>query len=386
VKLADLIDVKQDVDQHTPTRHHHPTGWEPGIDTAAGVVVVKGGDTPPSDWDAILTEFRLDPTAWEVVSDRVHVRTWDTHDGRAFYYKADVRPRQQHADRTDLDELCRQIAKHRYRRPDPVDVDDALVVCLADWQTGPDPEGLVAQVLELKTAVVQRLKQSKPAALYVIGMGDMIESCDGHYALQTYATGAGGLNGRRDQIKLVRRLLVDLLTTWARYCPTMVVGAVPGNHGENRQSGKAFTTFEDNADLEVFEQAGEVLAANPDAYGHVRFVLPDGDMALTLDVAGTVVTFIHGHQARRGGTTPQQKLSAWWKGKQNARHPAGDADVLVNGHYHHLSLIQDGPRTWMQCPALAQSRWWEETGGAPTAAGTLSFTVSGGGWDNLKVL
>jgi len=37
----------------------------------------------------------------------------------------------------------------------------------------------------------------------------------------------------------------------------MVVGAVPGNHGESRRGSKAFTTFEDNDDLAVFEQVAE---------------------------------------------------------------------------------------------------------------------------------
>jgi hypothetical protein len=60
---------------------------------------------------------------------------------------------------------------------------------------------------------------------------------------------------RRQQVKLVRRMLVTMLTEWGRLPVQMVVGCVPGNHGENRRGGKAFTTFEDNDDLAVFEQA-----------------------------------------------------------------------------------------------------------------------------------
>lgn len=371
----------------------HPTGWEPGVDTARGVIVTTPTTDadPPDDWADILAEFRLDPAKWQVDSDSVNVRTWDAAIGdgkvrRFFYFKADVRPRQT-ADHADIQALTRQISRHRYRRStsDATETQTALVVCLSDWQAGPDPHGLVDHVLRLKNQLVDRLKTERPDVLYVVGMGDMVEGCDGHYDMQTFATGAGGLNGRRDQIKLVRRLLIDLLTEWARHIDRIVVGSVPGNHGESRRAGKAFTTFEDNDDLAVFEQAAEILSANPDAYRHVRFVLPDGDMSLTLDVAGTVVGFIHGHQATKGAT-PRQRLDNWWKGKQSAKHRIGDADVLVAGHLHHLVVVEDGPRTIMQCPALALSRWFTERGGSETKMGTLTFTTSPDGWDGLRVL
>jgi hypothetical protein len=374
-------------------RQKHPDGWEPGVDTARGVIVAEPSEdpAPPTDWGHVLEQFHLDPERWEVVDDQVNVRTWDANVGggvvrRFFYYRANVRPRTAANVSVDVEALCRQIARHRYRRPTvPVGSPGALVVCLADWQAGPDPQGLVDHVLNLKTQIVDRLKAEKPETLYVVGMGDMIEACDGHYAMQTYATAAGGLNGRRDQVKLVRRLLVDLLTTWARYAPKVVVGCVPGNHGENRRDGKAYTTFEDNDDLAVFEQAGEILAANADAYDHVRFVIPDGDMALVLEVAGTVVGFIHGHQARKGAT-PQAKLTGWWKDRAHGGHPIGDATVLVSGHYHHAIMVEDGPKTWMQCPALAHSRWWEESGGQPTRTGTLTFAVGPEGWDGYRLI
>ena len=105
---------------------------------------------------------------------------------------------------------------------------------------------------------------------------------------------------------------------------------MPGNHGENRKNGRSYTTFDDNADLEVFEQAAEILQANPDAYQHVSFVIPTGDMTVTLDVAGTIVTWAHGHQFGGSGL-PLAKARSWWQGKMAAMHPAGDSSVLVYG-------------------------------------------------------
>jgi len=166
----------------------------------------------------------------------------------------------------------------------------------------------------------------------------------------------------------------------------MVVGAVPGNHGENRRGGKSFTTFEDNDDLAVFEQVAEILSHNPDAYQNVSWVIPDGDMTLTLDVCGTVVSFAHGHQFGNGAL-PLAGARKWWQGKMAAMHPTGDAQVLVYGHYHHLQVLQDGPRTIFGCPSNdGGSRWFEERGGPTTACGTLTFVADKDGWHDLRIL
>ena len=403
--LTPFLHVQRDLEEASKPRPSHPKGWEPGIDTAKGTLTVRAGDRPPSDWAGIITELGLDAAKWTVdESQPVQVRSWDTAGGeRMFYYKATVIPAgPSDALYSDLDVLIKAAQRRRGRashrgseRVSGALADRALIICLADWQAGkPEfggPEALVERLLRLKEAVPARLaelkRQGRPVTmLYVVGMGDQIEACSGHFAQQTFAAGLAGLD-RRGQVRLVRRMLVELLTHWAGKVPTMVVGAVPGNHGENRNgSGKSFTTFEDNDDLAVYEQAGEILAANPDAFGHVKFMLADGDMSLTLDVAGTVVTFAHGHQFRGSGP-PQKKAEAWWKGKQAARHRSGDADVLVWGHYHHLVCVEDGPRTYLQCPAMdGGSRWFEEGGGSRTRTGTLTFTVDQDGWDDLKVL
>lgn len=388
----EFLKAQQDVGQASRPRRQHPTGWEPGVDTARGVITVEAGDSPPSDWSAIIREFSLDPEQWTVdESYPVQVRTWDAGDRRCFYYRATLKPLRSPVS-PDVDALVSRIMRRRISPPAASEgVSRALVVALSDWQAGKSDHGgaeaLIERLMRLRQAVPARVRQLKKAGvtidrLYVVGMGDLVEGCDGHYAQQTFSVELDG----RQQVKLVRRVLVELLTDWAKLAPQVIVAAVPGNHGENRRGGKSFTTFEDNSDLAVVEQVGEILGANPDAFGHVRFVIADGDMTLTLDVAGTVVAFAHGHQARGGGT-PQQRLARWWRDKAQTRHRVGDADVLVTGHYHHLQVVQDGPRTWFQCPALdGGSRWWEEQGGATTACGTLTFVCDAEGWDHVKVL
>ena len=387
----EFLKVQRDIEDAQVPRRAHPKGWEPGVDTAAGVVTVQGDENPPQDWSHILWNLGLDPQAWEVDdSQPVQVRSWDNHEKRLFYYRAVVRPKQT-GDRVDVERLIKEIKRRKPPAPKQPLEERALVVCLADWQAGKGDHGgveqLIGRLLALKAAVPARVRElarvGRPVSQIVVsGMGDMVESCDGHYAQQTF----GVELDRRQQVKLVRRMLVEMLADWAKLPARMVVLAVPGNHGENRKNGRSYTTFDDNADLEVFEQAAEILRANPDAYQHVSFVIPEGDMTVTLDVCGTIVTWAHGHQFGGSGL-PLAKARSWWQGKMAAMHPAGDSSILVYGHWHHAQLLQDGPRTIMGCPSNdGGSRWFEEQGGPTTACGTLTFVCEGGGWSDYAIL
>ena len=387
----EFLKVQRDIEDASVQRRTHPKGWEPGVDTAKGVLTVEGGETPPTDWAAIIRELGLDPEAWTVdESQPVQIRTWDSGDKRNFYYRATVIPASA-ASTPDVDDLIREVKRRKPKPPKDILAERALLVALADWQAGKADHGgveaLVERLMALKDAVPARVKEAQKtgtpiSALYVIGMGDMVEGCDGHYDQQTFSVALD----RRQQVKLVRRILTMMLTEWAKLPVKMVVGAVPGNHGENRKGGKSFTSFEDNDDLAVFEQVQEILAANPEAFGHISWVIPDGDMTLTLDICGTVVAFAHGHQFTGSGV-PVAKARTWWKGKMAAMHPVGDASCLVFAHFHHLNLLQDGPRTIFGCPSNdGGSRWFEERGGPTTACGTLTFVADKDGWHDLRIL
>jgi len=387
----EFLKVQRDIEDASVPRRSHPKGWEPGVDTAKGTLTVQAGDTPPTEWSAIIRELGLDPDAWTVdESQPVQVRTWDSGDRRMYYYRATVVPVGNATDVPDIEALIREVKKRKPGKPPANPLQErALVVALADWQVGKADHGgveaLVERLLALKDAVSKRIRELAKAGksvshLYVIGMGDMVEGCGDHYAQQTYSVELD----RRQQVKLVRRMLVEMLTEWSKLPVTIVVGAVPGNHGENRKNGKSFTTFEDNDDLATFEQAQEVL--NAAGFDGISWVIPDGDMTITLDVCGTTVAFAHGHQARGSGI-PIAKLRTWWKGKMAAMHPVGDAAVLVFGHYHHLQVLQDGPRTIFGCPSNdGGSRWFEEMGGPTTACGTLTFVCDKDGWNDLAIL
>jgi len=393
--------AQRDLEDVARPRRAHPKGWEPGIDTARSTLThISDTSAPPSDWAHVLVELGLDPAAWRVdESQPVQIRTWDSGDRRLWYYRATVEPLRSSVS-DDVDALVRRVSKQiKSRQRASESVERTLVICLADWQAGKGThdrtgvEQLIERVLQLKARVPERLRELKRAGkpisgLAVIGLGDLVEACSGHYAMQTFQVELDG----REQSRLVRRLLIELLTEWVKHVDDLVIGAVPGNHGQRRKDGKAYTSWGDNLDVEVFEVVREILQSNPDVYGHVRYAIPDQEQTITLDLSGTVVGFAHGHQFT-GGSGVQGKALRWWAAKAMSREAVGDADVLVSGHYHHLQVHGEGVadsskgRTWMQCPALdCGSDWWEHQGGAPTQQGTLTFATDATGWSDLAIL
>ena len=396
---SEFLKVQQEVDEASRPRRPHPSGWEPKLvvegDRAELISRPIEGEGPPPGWEEEFRSRGGDPSLWKP-SGQVRFSSWDAQKKggeiiQMFAYRWNLIPIQA-TEEIDVDDLIRKVKRHRKKPPQATgQAPRGLVIALSDWQAGKSEGGghqeLIRRVMRLKDLVPQRVRELKKIGapidrIYVLGLGDLVEGCSGHFPSQEWQTELD----RRQQAKLVRRLLVELLTSWAGLAPQIVVGGVPGNHGENRKDGKSFTTFEDNDDLATIEQVGEILAQNEAAYGHIRFILPDGDMTLTLEIAGQIVAFAHGHQARKG-SIPQQKILAWWEDKAFSQHRVGDASILVTGHYHHLTLIQDGPRTAIQAPALdGGSRWFEEGGGSTTLPGTLSFVCDEDGWDHLKVL
>ena len=61
----------------------------------------------------------------------------------------------------------------------------------------------------------------------------------------------------------------------------------------------------------------------------------------------------------------------------------GYADILVYGHFHHFTMIED-PRILIGAPALdGGSKWIEQTHGKRTKAGILTFCIDKNGVHNL---
>lgn len=392
-------------DPHTARKREqtHPKGMEPGIiyDPSTGRGNVVAAVSPGQDpcWNKLLESMGFA----EVVDvlDVIEVRAWQVYSkdvGKPItlhYIKARVKRKIKAQDREDIDALCKRIAKKRIKAPpkEKQVKDLALIIGLADWQAGKNSgggaEALTERLLRLCQLIVGHIRElsrlgRRPKRIYVVGMGDLFEACSGHYKMQAFQIELD----RRQQTKLIRHALVKLAVVLAPLAIEIIFMFLPGNHGENREDGLAFTNWGDNDDVAVGEQVAEICAGNPDL-AHIKFVIPDQEMTLTVDAFGTAIGFAHGHQCKRG--PKDLKPLTWWKDMGFAEHPIGSCSVLVTAHFHHLRVVVEGKKTWFQCPANdGGSPWWEHRGGASTMPGTLTFLAGeacgDSGWSDMKVL
>lgn len=347
-----------------------------------------------TDWDDILRTLGYPVEEFEIV-EPVKVSTWDqtSKDGtveQLWSYKAGIR-RKVTPLTVPYDDLVREIKRYKPVTLKETDGSATFIVNIADTQfakaDGDGLEGTIKRFLSCVEGVDSRLKNlmasgRKIDRILVVGLGDIIEGCNGNYNAQIFTVEAN----LRQQLRIARRLIRDLIIRLSKFGIPIVVSAVPGNHGEERLNGRLYTTPGDNHDVTTFEVLADVFSANPDAFGHVKFHLPEDQIYVIFDCDGTSVGFAHGH-ITKGGGSPQSKIKTWWQDQTFSNQPIGSADILITGHYHHTSVIQYGKRTHIQCPSLdGGSEWYVNLVGEDAPPGMLTLVVDRNGWDDLKVI
>jgi hypothetical protein len=221
--------------------------------------------------------------------------------------------------------------------------------------------------------------------LVVANLGDLVEGCSGFYPMQQFDVELD----RREQLTVAVELMDRQIEALHPLFDRTLIVAVPGNHGENRQNGKAYTSFGDNDDVLAAEMLYRGYRKNRDRYSCVRLHVPKNELTLTLDLSGTVTTFAHGHQTARtsGLAWGHVKTLNWWRDQSFGRRGAQDADLLVTGHFHYYAVTQVGDRMHVQVPALdGGSQWYQETRGVPTSQGIVTAVVGGGIVHRVRLL
>lgn len=398
-----------------------PKGFEPGVKFSGrtGTITTKPQQNPNPNWDEMLTEWGFDPKLYRVVG-AVEVATYegmgkvqDEPEGPTYLktiqlwsYRAKIEAISDVLEGTaDYESLIEGVRKARKKvkkeasRARLEALDSALVVALADWQMGKSDgygvEGTIHQIENMIEQVPERIKCLRKTGrrlskLYALGLGDIGEGCGGHYDQQTFTVKLD----RREQNKLSRRLIRDALMFWTQtgVVDQIVVSAVGGNHGENRNGNyggaKSFTTFNDNDDVALFESVAEILAINPSVYDSVSFALPTDRLSMALDVCGQHVAFTHGHAVKQRSGEPTKIMWDWWQGQAFGKeNPAAGADILISGHYHQFVIKEQKHRTLFIAPTVdGGSVWFEQTTGSASKPGTLTFVCSPDGWSDLHII
>lgn len=401
---ANLIEPREGFAPHervNPGRPQHPKGWEPRVEVDGDFGNVVFGPTEKTDPDAatILEGSDLDPKKWKLVGN-VKFTKWmvtaAVRDANGnfvewtskwnYYYSCPIARIDPTDAMADLAEFMKQIGRVKPRKVQPEEGENGIVAGIADLQMGKNDGygtgGIVHGFLDRTEMFKDRVRDLRKAGmklgtLFVFGLGDLIESCDGHYDQQLFRAQLT----HRDQVKVARRLFVHALKEWAPLFSKVVVAAVGGNHGEIRKNGKSATDFSDNEDVAIVEMAEEVLAMNHDAFGHVTFKIPDHPLSLTLDACGVNTTIVHGHQMN--GVDAMKKGENWVKGQAFSFEPAVDSRLLVSGHNHFPFFVSNGPRSHIQAASLeGASEWFRNQYGYDAPKGLTTFCVG----DNLGPL
>jgi hypothetical protein len=403
VKLNQFLELYQDKESNKKlAKQKYPIGWQPHAEydpkSNKGTLVSRGTQEQEPEFATLLLEWGFDPNEYEIVGN-LQVRTWDMNMGggetqQAWYYKADIRKKIPSLD-TDYGQLLKEIKSYKPKTAPVKKGNTAFMYYVADWQMGKrdgeGSEGIVSKVLDSLTTANARLKELQKTGhkideVYVIGLGDIVENCNlsGWYSSQVWNTDMH----LRDQITVARRLLWKIVKNFADQNYTVILSGVTSNHGQNRSGKQSLTTEElDNLDLQILEQVGDL--AYESSYKNIKVVVPDSPHLL-LDVKGYAMGFTHGHLTAGGGT-PAKKIENWWKGQMFGLNEAGDnpvgvARMIVHGHYHHFTAVQQGGRTIMGVPAMSPSDDFQTRTGYSTSMGVVTMTVTKDGWDNLKIL
>ena len=422
---ADAVARAKKVAEHrtitnaTKKRPEHPKGWEPGYNTETGVAFLRADrnlniDEFQDEFSALLEEWGFDPAKFKIEDDKVEIRTWDAHYGignepkKFWYYKARVIRKRPGVEPLDLDNLVLHI---RARKPLKDKVwtpgDRTFFVGNADWQLGKrDGRGTEYAVNAIKNTIPMvgerydslRRQGHEIDHLFIGNMGDIIEGCVGHYPMQTF----GVELSVREQVRLGRELQTAQIMAWADDFEKVTVLTIPGNHGEERdENGRAYTNLGDNHDIAVTEQVAEAFdlanTASGGRYDHVKFLIPDNQLTVVLDINGTITGFTHGHVGGRriktGKDLSATKLWDWWYGQMMGGQPIADASLMLTAHYHYLSVISQGGRTHIQFPPMEDgSEWYETSTGMGSYAATATMLIGGGvqgayaGWSDLQVI
>ena len=354
---------------------------QPGKDAHAWAAEVRncGVDLPPG-WSARLVEIRTDPRAWVR-----HAQGEDAVTEPVTRRKYVVEPTRSAA--VDVDELVAAIGK---KRPTPAKTTGdawAYVHAIADWQIGKEAYGqgteqTVGRILDGLEASVARIKrENKRRPIGTIVLASLGDLCEGVVS-QNGGVALSSDLGLTEQLRVIRRLLLEHVKALAPLAERLVVPTAPGNHDQAYRLMGMSAAATDSFAVDAAMQVADALHL-AGGYDHVTFITPDvDDRTVTIEAEGTVIGMAHGHQFRG-----PEKAQDWWAKQGHARKRIGQAHILMSGHFHHLRVTDDSGRVHIQAPTVDPgSPWYDNKNGGGPQSGVLTLLTRAGHWTGLEIL
>jgi predicted phosphodiesterase len=354
----------------------------PGDEAAWADDVASLGVEIPPGWSLRLAAVTVDPGAWvrhgqgeDAVTELVTRRKYVVEPARTV---------------ENIDELLAAIGKKRPAKRETVQKDAqnwAYVHAIGDWQIGKTAYGLgtevsVGRILDALDKSVARLKaeqKRKPVDTIVLaGLGDL---CEGTTAAKGAIVLASDLTVT-EQLRVVRRLLLEHVKAFAPLADRIILASAPGNHDEPHRLLGAKPRADDSFAVDAAIQVADALQL-AGGFDHVETIVPDiDDLTVTVEAAGTIIGMAHGHQTRVG------KAHDWWAKMGHSGHRIGQAHLLLTGHYHHLRVHEEAHRLHIQVGAVdaGSPHFAHRNGGAIGPGGVVTLLTREGQWTGLEIL
>lgn len=359
-----------------------PEEWRARQVIRDGVTEIVTGPIAPVATDAdLIREFGYDPDEIEIVGT---INQWrkEQKDGTfRVSYQFRHKPRTANL---NLPALYAAAAKKPRQPLKAATSGIVTVVVLSDVQAGKvggrggTPE-LIDRLVEKREKLAAHLSNRRPERTVLAEAGDLFEGFE-----------SGGNPMFTNDLSLAQQMdlaateVLEFVKVMHRHGHVDVM-AVTSNHTAWRRGRQNLGRPADDLGLHVHRQVAKIAeAAGIDA----TWTYPAPyDESVTLDVNGTVLGMVHGNQFAPG------KAIDWWAKQAHGGQPVGAADVLVTGHYHHLTVMPTGrnPYTgrskwWLQAPTTDNgSDWFRNVAGDDSDPGLLVFDITADGF-NLQSL
>lgn len=207
---------------------------------------------------------------------------------------------------------------------------------------------------------------------------------DGGDGIEGFESGGSPLVTNDLSLPAMLDLYATELLRWVKVAhdhAPVTVGVVPSNHAAWRNGKQNLGKPEDDFGLYVHQQVQKITEAASLDVSWERSA--PYDESLTIDVRGTKIGLVHGHQFAPG------KAVDWWQGQAFGNQAVALADVLVTAHYHSFGAgvagrnpATNAQRWWLGAPTLDNgSDWYRNIKGRDSDPGLMIFDVTDDGFD-----
>ena len=356
-----------------------PPKFKPAVefDGYEGEATTPGYATEPENFDEFLISAGLDPEGIEVIPP-IRTSRWQQRENGDWLTSYRFTFRRRNAS-IDLPLLLSEARKAKPTTPKP-GKDNALIVCPADFQVGKvgsrgDSTDLIARVMQSFTRIEALAKETKPERIYILDMGDIIESVSNKASMNQLE---GNDLSPMQQTDLAASLMFDLIKRLIKFAP-ITYGSVASNHCQNRVNGQQVgRPGKDDWGIVIAQQLRRLTT---ELDWNVNYLVPHPyDEGFAFEYGVNTVGVIHGHQAGRPDGIP-----AWWQKQAFGNQAIGPAvSLLISAHFHHLRVTEltqhyeNGSKYWVQCPTSDNgSDWYRNSGGGgDSQTGILCMTLN----------